>query len=826
MKGDFSRNTFDPRKHYTRVLMQQGRVQLDADWNEQQAITETRVETEAADVIGACGAPMMAPGFEITVEDGKSLQIGAGRFYVDGILCQNEAAVSYGDQPHYPQPPDALELLQKAGTTLGLVYLDVWQRHLTALNDPLIREVALGGPDTATRLQTIWQVKVMPLKTDPADERRLKRLLTQRANAQKQLDQLIEAGSDKAAIEAARAKLTEIEAAIAQLQRVPFCADPADEWEQLIAPSTGKLNARTQAPEDAESVCELPPTAGYQRLENQLYRVEVHRPGALGTATFKWSRDNGSVITTIEKFSGQELTVHDVGPDDVLGFANDQWVEIVDEVTELHGGRGQLAQIADVDPATRIITLKTAPSPVNPARRPKLRRWDQAGTTATNEGVETNGGWLPLEGGIEVQFSAREYATGDYWLIPARTATGEIEWPPFETPNTTPIAQPPLGIHHHYCRLALVALTDDGLARRQDCRIIFPPLASPALHVTGTNWTNDDVFTLADLAKDGLAIALDGTPDPETVDNSTVIVTAEMPFGQTGLNLLVVVAGTVTVEANVIRWRLQSGGGQATQPDSGSTAPQPIPPLQPNFPPFVVVAPRELAMRSAAIPGTFRIRLTLKGHVIWGDFGPRRLYLDGQAFGQPGLRADNKTRRTALIFPTGHAQRASDFESWFFLGAGQAAAPLRVTSVNFIRSVGGAEQPSSAGIINVPPIPTQPVIFKAGENVSIVEITFNRPVSDSGLGGIGQPQAIRIERQIATGSFVRIAGTLAKKAPAVVRFNAQDPQIITEGPWVLVAQGDSSQLGPAVTAADDGSALDGDYSGQAGGDFRLALEAQ
>ena len=38
MKGDFTRNTFDPDKHFLRVLMQQGRVQLDSDWNEQAAI--------------------------------------------------------------------------------------------------------------------------------------------------------------------------------------------------------------------------------------------------------------------------------------------------------------------------------------------------------------------------------------------------------------------------------------------------------------------------------------------------------------------------------------------------------------------------------------------------------------------------------------------------------------------------------------------------------------------------------------------------------------------------------------------------------------------
>ena len=53
MKGDFSRDTFDAGKHYSRVLIQQGRVQLDADWNEQQSIYQHRMITEARDVIGA-----------------------------------------------------------------------------------------------------------------------------------------------------------------------------------------------------------------------------------------------------------------------------------------------------------------------------------------------------------------------------------------------------------------------------------------------------------------------------------------------------------------------------------------------------------------------------------------------------------------------------------------------------------------------------------------------------------------------------------------------------------------------------------------------------
>src|SRR5579859_5774265 len=78
MKGDFSRTTFHAPKHFRAVLMQQGRVQVDADWNEQQAIVQHRTETEAVDVIGHCGAPTDAAGFRIST-DGTTLTIGPGR---------------------------------------------------------------------------------------------------------------------------------------------------------------------------------------------------------------------------------------------------------------------------------------------------------------------------------------------------------------------------------------------------------------------------------------------------------------------------------------------------------------------------------------------------------------------------------------------------------------------------------------------------------------------------------------------------------------------------------------------------------------------------
>ena len=439
MKGDFSRNTFNPKKHYRSVLKQQGRVDVDADWNEQQAIHARRIETEATDVIGGCGAPLYDAGFhivasvsELTPEETNlagnqnppALQpgdflISAGRYYADGILCENELIVSFTQQPDLP---DA-QPIQQSG--LYLVYLDVWLRHLTALDDPLIREKALGGPDTATRAKTTCQVKVLPLNTSNV---------------------------------------------------VPSCDADFPEWKAPpIAASTGMLNARTHPPDPEEQACLLPPSAGYQRLENQLYRVEIHQDSSSGSPTFVWSRDNGSVVAAITSIAGNDVVVEDVGPDDVLGFATGQWVEITDDEMELNGQRGQLVQIADVDPTTRKITMTTTPPQVNLNAHPKLRRWDQSGDTATPEGVPITFDWQPLEDGIQVQFLAGTYNTGDYWLIPARTATGEIEWPPYEIPNKNPIPQPPAGIKHHYCRLAL-AQFDGTTIKIQDCRKLFPPL--------------------------------------------------------------------------------------------------------------------------------------------------------------------------------------------------------------------------------------------------------------------------------------------------------------------------------------------------------------
>ncbi len=221
MKGDFTRSTFKPEKHYSGVRMQQGRVQLDADWNEQIDIAAHRTETEAVDVIGGCGAPMHKAGFSLT--NAPIPKIGHGSYYVDGILCENDADVELDKQPDLPVAALSDLITPKNATVqdgLYIAYLDVWQRHITALEDDAIREVALGGPDTATRTKTVWQVKLLGPLTGP---------------------------------------LT--------------CVSTPTLWQDLLdADQNGKLSAQATESEDADGPCVVPPGAGYRPTTVRMFQ--------------------------------------------------------------------------------------------------------------------------------------------------------------------------------------------------------------------------------------------------------------------------------------------------------------------------------------------------------------------------------------------------------------------------------------------------------------------------------------------------------------------------------------------------------------------------
>src|SRR2546430_758483 len=126
MKGDFSRLLFAPRKLYSSVRLQQGRVTLDRDWNEQASIREQHERTVFEELVGACGSPS-AGGFAL-IREGTTLHVTAGRSYVGGL----PSGLGH-DVPPDPILPPALT---PAPRPSQLLYPPFLGRHKTPHDDP------------------------------------------------------------------------------------------------------------------------------------------------------------------------------------------------------------------------------------------------------------------------------------------------------------------------------------------------------------------------------------------------------------------------------------------------------------------------------------------------------------------------------------------------------------------------------------------------------------------------------------------------------------------------------------------------------------------
>ncbi len=516
MRGDFTRSTFDANKRYTQVRQQQGRVQVDADFNEQSDLQLSRERTLATDIIGKSGAPKAEAGFGLALlGSGEDLALSPGRYYVKGRQCSIEASnvaaqavgvsliqveslkpdgrplaagqwiglsgaggvthvgrivsvtaatrrvtiapaladaapfaqatlrrlTTYATQPGLPKAPfvdTELESLILADGRYA-AYLEVWERAVSPLGDLALREVALNGADTAVRTQLIWQVRLRPVAADAPPPAAVT--------------------GDCCAIDGA----------------CPALDFPAP---------TGRLLARAQPDAISDDPCILGATGGYRRLENQLYRVEIHRGNeGGGNATFKWSRENASVETRWLGQSGNDMQVSSTGRDANLGFHAGDWVELFDESTELLNLPGTLVRVDSVKEGVITILPATADGNVNRINfpvNPRIRRWDMVGTGLAGLGERlievpaSDDGFLTLESGVQIQFeTGRTYRTGDYWILPARTATRDIEWP--RDASNLPLWQNAQGIVREQALLGTVTKLGETVTLH-DCRELFPAL--------------------------------------------------------------------------------------------------------------------------------------------------------------------------------------------------------------------------------------------------------------------------------------------------------------------------------------------------------------
>ena len=660
MSFDKSRSTFRPWRDYFGVVMQQGRVQLDSDWNEWLAEFARRIQAGTLDILGVSGVPSTTPsGFKITASGSSSISIGPGRIYVDGLLAENhgvlktaqwdpalaewsgvsqtpglaEVGLDYAtQQPYYPAAPP----IPASGGPF-LVYLDVWQRDITYLQDPDLVERAVGV-DTTGRVQIVWQVKLLSV------------------------DQTV------------------------------TCATPGSSWGNVIQPSPSQITTGV-VQLAASGPCAVNPAAGYTGLENQFYRVEIHQGGGFAgatppapVATFKWSRDNASVatvvtaVTTVTNSAGNsasQLALQSMGRDQVLGFNIGDWIEIVDDYLELSGQGGELHNIVDLDSTAKTVTLDSpvAASSLTDGSGTNLRiqRWDQAGKVYQSDGatlwvdldainagaangrqgipIPPPGTVLILENGVTVTFnlgpdlSGNGFRAGDFWTFAARTADGWVE------PLT---AAPPLGIYHHYCRLSVVNFS--GGATASDCRLLFPSLANPAIHVAGVYFQdvqiqNGGTGTIQDLVS-GITVACDApvdpaiVPQPATQMNSpicSVTVDLPAPVANGGGFSPLILPATVSVGST-------SRGSSTIKWTPAFPSPAALTNLEAQFP---IGGPPVLA------------HLNLKGSSIW-------------ALGNPNMFLNGAVPEGS----SGDGRASADFNMWFWLTS-QPAVTLSANSLAF-----------------------------------------------------------------------------------------------------------------------------------------------
>lgn len=165
MKTAISQDPGAARHGSLGVYQQQGRMFTDADWNAWVVAFGVALEASLEGVAPA-GSPRLGGALENASADeptsrwGKVFAGGAQAHLApaDGIVDSPFEFGRQADLPAAPPPP--------ADRPVNL-YLDLWERPITVLEDPTIADPGLGGGDTCTRTRAMAQVKWCEAELDP-----------------------------------------------------------------------------------------------------------------------------------------------------------------------------------------------------------------------------------------------------------------------------------------------------------------------------------------------------------------------------------------------------------------------------------------------------------------------------------------------------------------------------------------------------------------------------------------------------------------------------------------------------------------------------------
>ncbi|MBL9060040.1 MAG: hypothetical protein JNK88_08465, partial [Mangrovicoccus sp.] len=324
----------------------------------------------------------------------------AGGFQIEGLLAEAREVA----WPDLAGPAGAALQAASAGAagSLWVAYLELWEQVVTAVEDPGLREQALGSDrETTSRSAVMAQVKLAPV-----------------------------------------AGLVGPDAV-------------AEAFGRTIAPS-GRVTFGTSAGSAAADPCDLPVPGGYSGPDNRLYRLAVHEVATVGpnqVTRFKWSRDNagdlwscslmpdqppGANVTHVRVGASVPLRAGDLveltsdaiergdaasGAVSAAGFARPRRSQ--GRLFRLTGGdlvTGSFREFQLLDPLTETPVAPFAPGPFG-AEGLKLRRWSGL-LERTGSGAAT----LTLEHGLIADVTG-DFEPGDWWQAEARVLAPQANGP-------------------------------------------------------------------------------------------------------------------------------------------------------------------------------------------------------------------------------------------------------------------------------------------------------------------------------------------------------------------------------------------------------------
>ncbi len=522
MKTQISRYTYRASARYSGVQHQQGRMIVDADLNEQSDIVNGRL-VDALHATVLSGAPAGDAGLALKVEGNKPVLV-PGRLYVDGLAARLPGKpaerLALNQQPDYPNAPTP-------SSTDFRIYADVWERSVTALEDEWLMDAGLHGADTATRSQTMLQVKTCPSALNPQSINDN----PPRGNAPLSLTLSTSTTSGSG-------------------------ADPCA--------ANGQVN---------------------ERIGNYLFRVEVHdvyTKASQEHLVIKWSRDNGAESCRV----GDEPPgfTQNVWAWEFFDTASEQQAGLHPYATTVRRGvlvadtykvpgagqpqtfARQWDGYADINLGDNTVTGRERGVPLSTGPNGQVS-FDTSSGRALVLALE----WMTLKLGLRAQGASSNhvFVPGDYWLACVR----EAERDKIETEQAGLLLDQaqPSGITHHYLelgrwdgtkllppdglteaawkqRMAFRPLTDlqaDGVSYQLPSKLV--PTDSVRKRLTGLKEYNEGQRITMQAALDALGLNLDAGSIPYATTSATPASIADLMVKKTGDTM----SGDLTVNATV-----------------------------------------------------------------------------------------------------------------------------------------------------------------------------------------------------------------------------------------------------------------------------------